>query len=299
MKRWTVVMLALVLGRVAAAGPAAPRPTPVLRPSRAASPVVAGAVATAAPAATAVPAELPGPWDHAIDLPDWTWPWPEWRPGPEGWSVGTRLTAYTLTDSRGEPIVGHIDRLDAEQDLLPYKLFAQWRFHPNVGLELTWDRVRAQTLNEPNANRDRVSDGSFEAQGPLLTVFGQYLTDTPCTPFLGVGVGWMMASFDADAWWANGYASPEEWESLGRPDASVNTKTRHMDPSDNVALIVTGGCSYALPARWAADVYVRYMSLDIENHYTIYVGDELVNDNGHQQIPMSNVAGGVGLKRSF
>lgn len=218
----------------------------------------------------------------------WEWYWPDFDGRLE---LGTRSAWFKLLDDDSDSFVGSVTHLEAEQGLWPIKLFARWWFNRHWGLELTWDRVEAeaQPADDP--------DGIFSATGPLLNVIGRYPNQTRWTPYGFFGLGWMMGKFDPYAWWELGYDTPADWELYDRnPDTGIR---RHMDMSDEFAIVIGGGASYSIQPNLALDLQLRYMALDLDDHYYRTSNGRVVNDWGVTTIPLDNIALGLGISYVF
>lgn len=201
--------------------------------------------------------------------------------------IGTRVTYFRLMRADDDHFLGTIDHLAVEQDLWPIKLFALWKIVPDFGVELTWDHVsaEAQTPDDP--------DGTFSAYGPIVTGVLRFKTEYGWEPYGFAGFAWMFGEFSPHDWWGDGYPSPVEWEENGM---TPTVKSRHMDVADSFGIVIGGGAAYAFNDRLALDLYLRYMSLELGDHYYIMQGDDVVDDRGVTKIPFDNVALGIGLK---
>lgn len=209
----------------------------------------------------------------------------------ERFSIGTRITHYELKTDHKDTFLGHINEMEALQDHAPTKLYADWWFCRYSGMELTWDQVKARTHNE---DPEGISDGNMIARGPIVTLMLRYPNTTRVTPHVGVGMAFMSVSFDEEPWWALGYASPQDYEALGRPAVSRG-KTREMLPKDSAnGVVVVAGLDVRLTRHWSADLYLRDMDLDTEMGYRT-AGDV----KSARTIPLGNTAMGAGVKYVF
>jgi len=217
----------------------------------------------------------------------------------ENLQVGVRATASRLRDSREEFFLGHINELEEHSNLLPYKLYLDWFFLPDWGLELTFDRLRVRTWNEPSgAGGEQVSDGSLRLNELLALLLWRYRNDTAWTPYAGVGLVLVAAGFDHATWWHYGYSSPQEWEDLGKPAEPFRGKTRQLDPSDAVGFVLAGGCKRRLANGWSLDATLRYTQVDVDLHYTLEFGGQ-VRDKGTRSVPLDHLTLGLGLEYAF
>lgn len=69
--------------------------------------------------------------------------------------IGTRVTWFMLDDSKrkvdmSDSYFGSITELRAIQNWIPpYKLYADIMINPYIGVEVTWDQIRADTITHP------------------------------------------------------------------------------------------------------------------------------------------------------
>jgi hypothetical protein len=208
--------------------------------------------------------------------------------------VGTRMNYAKLTDDTKHTFLGQIYKLDEQQDLAPTRVFGRWFFLRDWGVELTWDELRAETYNSPDENGVRSSDGDWLISGPIATVIWRYLNDSRWTPDVGAGAGFMSGDTDLAGWWHYGYNSPEQYAALGSPKTPYKAGTRTMDANDAVAFVMTAGCSARITDRWSANVYGRFMSVDVDIHWTTK-GE----DKGSRTIPFDNYVLGLGVACTF
>jgi outer membrane protein W len=293
-----VLVLMLVLGASAygQTDPAAPAATNAPAdqaatnapaPDSAVSTNAAPATDTQAPAAPAVKTE------PAVELPV-----AEEVAGGR-FAIGTRLTYLMLLKESGD-FMGHIDKLDAEQNLAPYKLFARWYFFRDFGLELTWDEVKAKTYNEPDEGTGaRSSDATYVISGPILTALWRHRTEKRWTPWGGAGLAFMKGDVEHEGWWHYGYSSQNQYEQLGSPTTPNKGLTREFELDDPVGLVLAAGCDVTVNDRWSVDLYARYMNVEVKNHYTMSYNGTVFDDNGTKTEPLSNIVFGLGAKYTF
>jgi outer membrane protein W len=250
--------------------------------------VEAPAVATNQPAAVEAPAPAESvPEATAIETASKPWGFGEF-------SVGTRLTYVSLKQANKDFFLGHLNHMEVDQDLAPYKVFADWFFLPYLGVELTWDKMRAKVFNEPDPDGTRTSDGAWVISGPIATVVARYPNDSKFTPAVGVGAAFMSETFEHAGWWHWGYSSVQQYEAAGSPAAPYKGGTRTLDPKDSVGFVVTADCDYRFNDHWAADVYGRYMSISADTHWT-----NRGEDKGNTSVPLDNYVLGLGVKYVF
>ena len=215
--------------------------------------------------------------------------------------MGLRSTAFWLEDSKRDPnatsasegsFYGSITELKAEhkakQDLLPYKLFVDYLFCPYGGLELTWDRVEADTITRLDGH----SDGTVIANAPLLGAFGRYPNDTGVVPYGGAGFGYAFTQFNPTYNWTH---------AIG-PDGAYKAGPywhQSFTMSDSWCWFVYAGVAFAMNAHWGLDLYVRHEGLTVKGTHNTYVGDYLTSVPTDFSLPFQNDALGVGVRYSF
>ncbi len=212
-------------------------------------------------------------------------------------SVGVRSTVFRLEDHDRNPnatsaaqgsFYGSITELKASQDLWPYKFFADYLFCPYGGLELTWDRVEADTITRLDGH----SDGTVIVNAPLLGAFGRYPNDTGFVPYAGVGVGYAFAHFEPDYHWTHAILPNGDFKA--GPDWHQS-----FDMHDSWCWFLYAGLSVALNANWALDLYVRHEEMDVHATHSTYVGDTLTSGPTDFSLPFRNDALGIGARYSF
>ena len=213
--------------------------------------------------------------------------------------VGTRATYHWLRDSRKETFLGHITELDVKNNLLPNKLYADWSFTPDWGVGVSLDQLRAKAWNQMQSADDvRSSDGSFVLNGITGEMIWRFRSESPWTPYAGIGLTLFLADFDHETWWRMGYGGPEVWKSLGKPSGVYKGKMRKLDPENSVGYVLSAGCKRRLADRWSLDLGLRYTKVDVDTHYTITLG-RAVEDKGITTIPMDFVTIGAGIEYAF
>lgn len=210
-------------------------------------------------------------------------------------TLGTRLTYFVLMHATDHSFLGTISRLDERQDCIPWKLFADWQFTPQWGLELTWDEMKTHTVTRV---ADHHSDGEFKVQGPILDAVYQIHRFRCCTPYAQFGLAWMLGDFDPARWWALGYSHEEDWTSLGSPDQVRSGITRNISLDDALGVVAAAGIRFGSFKHWSGDLLLRYMHLENDATFNEYrKGVRITGDDN--TIPLSNLALGLGLAYSF
>jgi hypothetical protein len=240
--------------------------------------------------------------------------------------IGLRSMTFSLNDSsrvgQGDEnyYLGGIDQLEEVQDSSLSLANVTLGFYPirNIGIEYRRDEVVAKTRN--TWMRNSHSDGDFKVDGPIFLAVARLPLDQVVTlfnkasgneasnqdttahniarrfiPYLGVGLAKLSGSFEADTWWANGYDSPESWESLGRPDTIYNGRTREIRvTNEEVGTYFVYGLSVLIIDNIYADLSYSKVDVDLTSVYTF---------NGVYQctrtIPMSYSSISVGIRYYF
>jgi len=213
--------------------------------------------------------------------------------------VGTRLTGFMLLEDSRDYFLGSINKLNEVQNALPVKLYADWFFTQNWGIELMWDQVRAETATQDAEDTPSHSDGDFVITGPILSVIGRYPNSSDWIPYGGAGIAFMTATFDHTTWWHTGFPSEEDWVDNGSPETTLNGLTRTMEPDNAIGIVAFGGCDYKITDNLLADFYLRYMNVQLDNHYFMSMYGSPYDDRGWYSIPMHNVALGLGIAYAF
>lgn len=163
--------------------------------------------------------------------------------------VGVRSMKYEFRQSmtrvgQGSEnyFLGSIDELqdiqDTSWDRMTYGVYVC----RNLGLEYRRDEVRARALTDSDDNH---SDGVFVVKGRVLSLVARlpldqvlhatrYAFDWPSysegweydllarfIPYVGINFDRLVGSFEAETWWAHGYAGPASWEELGSPPDTI------------------------------------------------------------------------------
>ena len=212
-----------------------------------------------------------------------------WDEALGGWEVGTRIThVILLEDHRGErdnppenpSFVGTVTKLNDEQDYLPYKFYVQYRLQPYLAIGVALDRFGAEAFDEGRRDEEgnlvegtSGADGTTWLTGPLLYVSGRYLNDTMFTPYGELGLAHYFASFEESSGWGS-------------------SKAFELDDPTGVYGAI--GCEARFDGHWSADLYGRYMNVDVDGVYTVNG-----RERGDILFTMSNLTLGIGAKYTF
>jgi len=224
--------------------------------------------------------------------------------------VGTRITGYAFTHITGlhvdthsgdesgtdSSFLGSINKLEADQNYMPVKIYADWFFTRDWGIELTWDKVIAASHSVHPDDTD-VTDGKWDIKGPILSMIGRYCNSTRVTPYGGIGITYMFTDFDAAPYWSL-RMSPAQWAANGYSDYPL-IGSQTMDTDNALGFVAFGGCDVEVAHNFLLDVYARYMNVAVDTHYYINLPGGGYEDHGWYKIPLSNVALGLGVTYAF
>ena len=217
--------------------------------------------------------------------------------------VGTRIISIDLKDDTTDidetrnGFLGTIVGLDDQTDQLPTRFFVDVLFNRYVGIELSYDKIAAETRTSPLFG-DVKSDGTLELSGPILSVFGRYPNPTGITPYGGLGVAFYSSEFEETAHWGKGYPNLASYVAAGSPDEPLNGRTRTMNVDGVTALVVYGGVLWSFHENWAVDLYIRSLDADVDANFIGGVGDAVdVDKDG--VFPMGHTGYGLGIHYVF
>jgi outer membrane protein W len=208
--------------------------------------------------------------------------------------LGARVAYFQLLKKGSESFLGTISDLDEDQSSLPIRLFADWFFTPIWGVEITWDTIKART-----ETRENDSDGTFVLNGPMISLIGKYINKSPWTPYGGIGLVYFIADYDSDPAWHWGFHSDQEWIDAGRPSEPYMGRIRTMNLNNPFGIFLNAGCEYKISNKWSADVYIRWTKVDLKAEALTYIDGELTSDIGPKNIPLDNIALGLGIRYSL
>ncbi len=210
--------------------------------------------------------------------------------------VGTRFFVFRMAESDRASFVGTINHLGAVQDIMPTRVYADWFFHPNWGMELAWDRMRARTKTTPHG----YSDGDFLFGGPLIGAVVRGRSGRPARPYAVAGLAFFSSDFEPQGWWEFDYGNPEEWHKRGDPQFTASGQVQELvtdDHSPGVSL--AAGCEVRLTENISLDACLRYIRFETEVMHPIYINGRLVQDKGPYTVPLSTYGLGIGLRHLF
>ena len=213
-----------------------------------------------------------------------------------GLELGTRMTYVRLLDEK-QHYIGHLGELSVDQDYAPTRVFADYFFSDQWGVELTWDQISADAVNT-DLEHESDADGTLELSGPILTAVRRFQLDNGCVPYVGAGLTWLNGNFDTATWWADGYSSKADWIDLGRPHDKRNGKSRTLSVDDTLGYVLTGGADCALTENWDVGLYGRLMFAESDAHVKDRLGHHVVQHT-EGSFTSDNLALGLTLRYRF
>lgn len=231
--------------------------------------------------------------------------------------VGLRYATHTLTDdkrSENDTYFGHVNALENESDVdLLRSLYADWYMaewrNIDFGAGLAWTTISAETRNIEGH-----SDGTVQAEAPVLTAIARYPIDCSIrgyhwrfTPSAGLGISYAIMDFDHESWWHHGFGRGiregletesdarddyNDWVSRGSPSDEVDyTRTIRVD--DAFGWVFQLGLR-ASHGPLGIDLFLRHMDLDIDGSYNQdwASGRKLSEDI---EYPLSHWTTGIGI----
>jgi hypothetical protein len=193
--------------------------------------------------------------------------------------AGTRYTHYKLKETRrGGKVDGHyvdtflgsLSELEEDQDRSPNKVFIQYKPCPYAGLGVSYDHVRAVTMDSGGG------DGTVDAEGPILYVTGCYPNRTRATPYCELGYVMYNTHFDENRSWSSG----------GRRAITVH---------DSSGPVLAAGLDVRVWRKISAGVYYRWVDADTVK--AEFHSDGELMERG--DFPIRNEAYGLTLKFVF
>ncbi len=230
--------------------------------------------------------------------------------------IGVHSMTFSLDDtsrSPGNHYLGTINELHEVQDSSLANITLGFYPTRNIGIEYRRDIVEARTTTATENNH---SDGSFKVDGPIFLGILRLPLDQVASlfcegweydpdnhnitrriiPYIGLGIAALSGEFNADTWWANGYSSPESWESLGSPEGEIrNGHTREIKvTSEDIGMYFVYGISLRIIDNFYADLSFSKVSVDLTSDFSL--------DGVYQYtktIPMSYTSTSIGIRYYF
>lgn len=236
----------------------------------------------------------------------WTNPDP---PLEEHLRIGLRLRQTVLHDHTRMPddsyrgSIIHLHVLQNESPLTALTL--EWRFNPYVGVQLSWEQVRAETRTMQATETLNHSDGEVSVFGPGLTLILRYPNQTRLTPFAGLGYTWLASNFEHNPAWQNGFGGENRdesyaaWVAAGSPSWPNNGYRRTITLDDATGWMFSYGLDIRITDQLDATLSVQIMDVDgadLTQRLTYY---DRVVETRQGTFPMSNTSYGAGLRWTF
>lgn len=218
-------------------------------------------------------------------------------------SLGAQTSRFSLreTERPADPnqeltYLGHINRLEAEQDSAPH-LVAGYELCPYLSVEYTDDRVAARAYNYDVDGVAGPTDGTVVLSGPIFSVQARLPLYDTVFPFVGYGYAPWSASFEYAPWWHLGWPSPEAYAEAGSPGTRVGHQ-RIMELDDDTANVLTAGVAVKLHRHAELDFCMRRMDLTAPARFYTQIGQtRTLLRSG--EFPMDHTSYSVALKAVF
>jgi opacity protein-like surface antigen len=208
------------------------------------------------------------------------------------WGVGLRSSYFQTTDSQS---FRNINRMDEEQDYTPSRISLSYRLYELIYLE---GEVFLKSLVSRPRNRDvSFHDGDLEWTPYFLTLQVRIPTPTRFQPYLSFGLAYIRTEFETQAFYKNGYDSPEEYSQIFSTRGVI--KTREFTPEDHIWGVQFGaGADYYVTKHISLNLDFRYLVAKVGFNYRIYEGNTLAVDD-HGSFNLDTWILGFGLRYSF
>jgi hypothetical protein len=184
-------------------------------------------------------------------------------------SISTHLAFHRLLDNsrpedpfRQETFLGYINELNVVDDP-QFILGLRYRVVSPVFIELTHDRFVARTMNFNN----NLSDGNVVLDGPMLLVGIDHAVSDRWWLVAGLGIGFWSGSFEHDAWWTWGWASPDAYDRAGSPSYSPTGNRRIISVDDETSLVYLAGVNYQAFDNLGFELNLRYTEIEVRNQF--------------------------------
>ncbi len=229
---------------------------------------------------------------------------------PWALSLGLRASYFHMTRNKGE-IFRNITLLSEEQDVNPYKPTVILCLPPYLGLELSYDRFKAATLNRafdiyPEHDR-RWTDGWVEWSPLMLGLQLRYPLRHPTfEPYLAGGLSFNQTRWKRNDWYYYGFPSLEayqQWTSQGlAPEEYPNAGYRRIFATDDHCLgtWLGLGADIHLSPHWGVNLEARYHWAKVNFTYTLaYDGGDTVISRDRGTFILDAWIWTLGMKFSF
>lgn len=237
-----------------------------------------------APAYRESPAgDLPAPPAEGKEIvyADATPAFPAFDFGAVRFAVGTRLLHIELLDdTQGSQnqgsFIGSLYKIEANQDYLPLNPYVQATTMAGpveLGLGLSYSHLDVATVDSGGG------DGDIEMDGWMLYLLAAHPNDSRFTPFGEIGLALYQNSFDPISSWSEG-------------------GLRAFALDDSQALYLGGGCDVRIWNNLSANVYLRYVDVDVDGKY-YYRNDSRAYHPKPFTFTLEHLACGVGVKYVF
>lgn len=215
-------------------------------------------------------------------------------------AIGLRSTYFQLTNARRH-LVGHLNALEEEQNLIPLKPMIQIDLSKYFALEFSYDQFKAMALNEPDYDK-YWSDGNLEWQTYMFGLQFKLPRLHPSVfPYILGGVTYNKASFKENNWYHYGFPSLAEynnWVGQGNRMQDYTSYRRILKADDCWGVLLGFGVDYFIWRHLALNLDLRYHLT--QSHLTFQLADSRgVYAEEHGTFNMDSWIIGLGLKYYF
>jgi outer membrane protein W len=215
-------------------------------------------------------------------------------------AVGVRSTYFQLTESR-RYLIGHLNVLEEDQNLIPYKPMIQVNLSKYLAFEFGYDQFKAMALNEPDYNK-YWSDGDLEWAPYMFALqFRWPHFHHSVVPYVLGGVTYNKTSFKEHNWYHYGFPSSgqyEEWVGQGNRMENYTDYRRIIKADDSWGALLGIGVDYFIWKHLALNLDLRYHWT--QSDLTFQLADSRgVFGEDHGTFNMNSWIIGLGLKYFF
>ncbi len=180
--------------------------------------------------------------------------------------------------------LGTIYAMEEKQNFAPLHPYIIWYFLDNVGIEVAYDHLEAETVATSIYSKSDKTDGNVVLSGPTLSLLARYQNETKFTPWIGLGMFFYSASFDADPVWAHSKRYTDAYN--------------EMTVEDVQGLFFSLGADWEIDQHWLVNLSCQYMSVDVDAVYNGYLhGLQYTRQPGY--FPVDNFSFRIGIGYQF
>lgn len=195
--------------------------------------------------------------------------------------VGARVSSVSITDDhKSSGFVGSITGLnERDGQLVPFvgvELTDVW------SAELSYERLRINTITSNAQGGDVSTDGDYTFWGPRLSVIGHLQNASPFTPYAGAGFSYLVGGFDP----------VPTWDRTG-------AKKRHMKVSNGLAPTVFVGTDVRIWKSLYVDLRAGYEWVSADISFSADINGTEVYNKGPFNVPFNSFIASLAVKLKF